>query len=148
MIELFVLCYSVIDLFLDGQDVVLIAQVTRSLPRNLNAPWCREGCQIHSCSRLNTYTYFKGLCCSILLEEINSLKCPPTARPRSMFSPTLICMCRPNRAFMLRSFSLFISCVCSSYSIKGSRLDMAVAFTSPWAFFFRRHSLEDNKHWH
>lgn len=75
-------------------------------------------------------------------------KCKPTAKPRSMFSPTLICMCRPNRAFMLRSFSLFISWVCSSYSMKGSRFEMAVAFTSPWAFFFRRHSLEDNNHWH
>lgn len=62
-----------------------------------------------------------------------------------MFSPTLICMCKPNKEFMLLSFSLFISWVCSSYSMKGSRLEMAVAFTSPWAFFFRRHSLEDKE---
>lgn len=65
-----------------------------------------------------------------------------TARPSSMFSPTLIWMFRPNRAFMLRSLSLFISWVCSSYSRKGSRLLMAVALPSPWAFFFVRHSLK------
>lgn len=63
-----------------------------------------------------------------------------------MFSPTLIWMCRPKRAFMLRSFSLFISWVCSSYSMNGSRLEMAVAFTSPWAFFFSRHNLRANIH--
>lgn len=67
-----------------------------------------------------------------------------TARPSNTFSPTLIWMWRPNRAFMLRSFSLFINWVCSSYSMKGSRLEMAVAFTSPWAFFFSRHNLRTN----
>lgn len=57
MIDLFVLGNGVIDSFLDGQDVVLIAQVTRSLPRNLDAPWCRQGSQIHSCGRLNTHPH-------------------------------------------------------------------------------------------
>lgn len=61
-----------------------------------------------------------------------------------MFSPTLIWMRKPNRAFMLRSFSLFIIWLCSSYSMKGSRLEMAVAFTSPWAFLFRRQSLKES----
>lgn len=59
MIELFVLGYGVIDPFLDGEDVVLVAQVTRSLPRNLDAPWCRQGRQVHSCSGLNTCMHFK-----------------------------------------------------------------------------------------
>lgn len=81
--------------------------------------------------------------CNANLTVLHFEACQPTARPRSMFSPTLICICKPNRAFMLRSFSLFISCVCSSYSMNGSRLEMAVAFTSPWAFFFSRHNLRD-----
>lgn len=61
-----------------------------------------------------------------------------------MFSPTLIWMRKPNRAFMFRSFSLFINWLCSSYSMKGSRLEMAVAFTSPWAFLFKRQSLKES----
>lgn len=68
-----------------------------------------------------------------------------------MFSPTLIWIRKPNRAFMFRSFSLFINWLCNSYSMKGSRLEMAVAFTSPWAFLFRRHSLKrisnNFRHW-
>lgn len=56
-IQLFVLGYGVIDPFLDGEDVVLSAQVTRSLPCNLDAPRWRQGCQVHACSRLNTHTH-------------------------------------------------------------------------------------------
>lgn len=40
LINLFVIGYGVIDPLLHGQDVVLIAQVTSSLPCNLDAPWC------------------------------------------------------------------------------------------------------------
>lgn len=60
MIERFVLGYSVIDPFLDGQDMMLIAQVARRLSRNLDAAWCRQGCQVHPCRRLNTHI-FNGL---------------------------------------------------------------------------------------
>lgn len=70
-----------------------------------------------------------------------------TASPSSMVSPTLIWMRRPNRAFMPRSFSLFISCVWSSYSRNGSRLLIAVAFPSPWAFFLVRHNLAWGEDW-
>lgn len=65
-----------------------------------------------------------------------------TAIPSSMVSPTLIWIRRPNKAFMPRSFNLFISWVWSSYSRNGRRLLMDVAFPSPWAFFLVRHSLQ------
>lgn len=59
LINLFVFGYGVIDPFLDGQDVVFIAQVTGGLPCDLDPPRCWQGCQIHSCSRLNTETHFE-----------------------------------------------------------------------------------------
>lgn len=40
LINLFVFGYGVIDPFLDGQDVVFIAQVTGGLPCNLDPPRC------------------------------------------------------------------------------------------------------------
>lgn len=88
---------------------------------------------------------------TILINTINPLsivgKSTQTASPSSMVSPTLIWMRRPNRAFMPRSFSLFISCVWSSYSRKGSRLLIAVAFPSPWPFFLVRHNLALGSDW-
>lgn len=94
----------------------------------------------------HTHTLFRDHTSHVIPLNIQGIW-EPTARPRSIFSPMLIWMCKPNKAFMLRSFSLFISWLCSSYSMKGSRLEMTVAFTSPWAFFFRRHSLK-HKHFH
>lgn len=58
LINLFVFGYGVIDPFLDGLDVVFIAQVIGSLPCNLDPPRCWQGCEIHSCGRLNTETHF------------------------------------------------------------------------------------------
>lgn len=88
---------------------------------------------------------------TILINTINPMSIvgnsTQTASPSSMVSPTLIWMRRPNRAFMPRSFSLFISCVWSSYSRKGSRLLIAVAFPSPWPFFLVRHNLALGSDW-
>lgn len=58
LIALFVFCDGVVDPLLDGQHVVLVAQVAWSLPCDLNASWCREGGQIQSCGRLYTYRHF------------------------------------------------------------------------------------------
>lgn len=72
-----------------------------------------------------------------------------TANPISIFSPTEIWILSPNRAFIPLSLSLFISWVCTSYSINGRRLLIEVALASAWAFFFRRHNLmiRDSR-WH
>lgn len=59
LINLFVFGYGVIDPFLNGQDVVFIAQVTGSLPCDLEPPRCRQGCDVHSCGGLNTEMYFE-----------------------------------------------------------------------------------------
>lgn len=49
LINLLVLDDGVIDSFLNAQDVVLVAQVTRRLPSDLDAPRRWQGRQVHSC---------------------------------------------------------------------------------------------------
>lgn len=63
LINLFVFGNGVIDPFLDGQHVVFIAQVAGSLPCDLDPPRCWQGCEIHTCGRLNTDTHFKRPAC-------------------------------------------------------------------------------------
>lgn len=63
LINLFVFGYGVIDPFLDGQHVVFIAQVTGSLPCDLDAPRCWQGCEIHTCGRLNTDMHLERPVC-------------------------------------------------------------------------------------
>lgn len=63
LINLSVFGDGVIDAFLDGKDVVFIAQVTGSLPYDLDATRCWQSCEIHSCGRLNTEAHFDRTAC-------------------------------------------------------------------------------------
>ena len=55
VVHLFVLGYGVVDPFLNCQDMLLVAEVPRGLPRNLNPPRGRQCTQVHPCGRLETH---------------------------------------------------------------------------------------------
>lgn len=98
------------------------------------------------CFSVSGYSKFHNTCMSSWKNTVRKQKNPRiptvlTAKPISIFSPTVIWILSPKRAFIPLSLSLFISCVCTSYSMNGNKLLMEVAFASAWAFFFRRHNL-------
>ena len=52
VVHLFILGHGVVDPFLNAQDVLLVTEVPRGLPRDLDPPWRRQSAQVHPCGRL------------------------------------------------------------------------------------------------
>ena len=52
MVHLFVLGHGVVDPLLNAQDVLLVTQVPRGLPRDLDPPRRGQSAEVHPCGRL------------------------------------------------------------------------------------------------